>query len=372
MIKLIELNYHCHTEFDVPEQAIEKHALSSGFIHFIKDRVDLLLVKHLNYNGRGIFDSIRYAFFKSRNKFWYIPFATHRFIKKEKPDVIVVQGFVFVLQLMALRWAIGKRCIILVQHHGEKPFTGIKGFLQRKADAAIDGYLFTSLGNATIWLDKKVIAHRNKCFEILSASTNFSVLDKDACKQITGIAGVNNFIWVARLNSNKDPLTVLHAFKKYLLVQPDATLYMIYQTAELLNEIKTFISSSPTLQSAIHLTGKIEHADLLYWYNAADFYISGSHSEGSGYALVEAMACGCIPVVTNIPSFSTITLNGQYGFLFEPGNSSALLDILLHLKNLDKNNLSASTALYSQSSLSYKAVADQFFDLASALISKKP
>jgi glycosyltransferase involved in cell wall biosynthesis len=368
MIKLVELNYHCHTEFNRPEQVVEKHALSSGFIHFITDRVELLLVKHLNYNGHSTIKNIRYAFFKSRNKFWHIPFATHRFIKKEKPDVVLVQGFVFVLQVMALRWVLGKKCIILVQHHGEKPFSGIKGFFQRKADACINGYLFTALGNAGIWIDKKVISNRKKCFSILSASTQFAAKDKAQCKQITRIKGTVNFIWVGRLNANKDPVTVLKAFEKFIAGYPGVALYMIYQTEELLDVIKKMIAGSATLQTAVHLVGKIEHNKLEAWYNAADFYISGSHSEGSGYALVEAMACGCIPVVSAIPSFKKITRSGEFGILFEPGNAGELYQKLVGTNSLDKENYSRIIQQYSAAQLSYKAVADQIYTLASNMV----
>ena len=369
-MKLLELNYHCHTEFNLPEQAVEKHALSSGYIHFIKDRLELVLVKHLNYKGQAAIDGIRYGFFKSSNKFWYIPFATHRFIKKEKPDIILVQGFVFVLQVMALRFLLGKNCIILVQHHGEKPFTGIKGFLQRRADRCINGYLFTAVGNADIWLNKKVISDKSKCFTILSASSNFTLKDKTVCKKITGISGTNNFIWVARLNSNKDPFTVLKGFELYCTVNPAARLYMIYQTEELLDTIKSRIAASPILQQAVLLIGKIAHRDLEDWYNAADFYISGSHSEGSGYALVEAMACGCIPVVTQIPSFKQITANGKYGFLFEPGSISDVYQKLLDTDKIDRQQYAQLVYEYSKTALSYKAVADQMYDLASDLMAK--
>lgn len=370
MIKIAELNYHCHTEFNRPEQAVEKHALSSGFIHFIKQRVELVLVKHLNYFGQSTIEDIRYAFFKSRNKFWYIPFSTHRFIKKEKPDVILVQGFVFVLQVMALRLLMGKNCIILVQHHGEKPFTGIKGFFQRCADRCINGYLFTAIGNADIWLSKKVISDKNKCFTILSASTNFTIRDKDVCKKITGINGEKNFIWVARLNSNKDPFTVLKGFELYCTVNPAARLYMIYQTEELLEYCKAMVAASPLLKQAVHLIGKKEHHELEDWYNAADFYISGSHSEGSGYALVEAMACGCVPVVTQIPSFTQITGSGKYGFLFEPGNITDLYQKLQDTDTINLQQYAQSVHEYSKTSLSYKAVADQIFQLASKLLAK--
>jgi len=42
------------------------------------------------------------------------------------------------------------------------------------------------------------------------------------------------------------------------------------------------------------------------FFSAADIFIVGSHHEGSGYALMEALACGAIPVVTNIPAFRAL------------------------------------------------------------------
>jgi len=370
MIKLVELNYHCHTEYTRPEQVIAKHALSSGFIHFIKDKVELVLVKHLNYAGEARIENIHYRFFRSRNKFCYIPFKTHRFIKNERPDVILVQGFVFVLQVMFLRWKLGKDCVILVQHHGEKPFTGLKGFLQRRADACIDGYLFTSLDNATEWMNKKIITSRDKCYEVLSASSGFSLRDKAVCKTKLNMAGENNFLWGGRLNRNKDPITVIKAFEKYLDVNRLARLYMIYQTEELVTDIKTHIAGSEVLKNAVYLIGNIENRELEYWYNAADLYISGSHSEGSGYALVEAMACGCIPVVTAIPSFKKITCEGKYGILFEPGNADDLYNKLIDTNTLDKETYSRMVHAHAEENLSYKAVADQIYQLSLSLITK--
>ena len=38
-------------------------------------------------------------------------------------------------------------------------------------------------------------------------------------------------------------------------------------------------------------------------YSAADLFVVGSHHQGSGYALMEACACGAVPVVTAIPTF---------------------------------------------------------------------
>ena len=58
------------------------------------------------------------------------------------------------------------------------------------------------------------------------------------------------------------------------------------------------------------------------WFSAADGYVSGSHREGSGFALIESMSCGCVPIVTDIPSFRKIS--GKYGFLWRPGDAESL------------------------------------------------
>ena len=55
------------------------------------------------------------------------------------------------------------------------------------------------------------------------------------------------------------------------------------------------------------------------FYSAADLFVVGSHHEGSGYALMEACACGAVPVVTGIPTFRLLTGSGSIGALWTPG-----------------------------------------------------
>ena len=56
----------------------------------------------------------------------------------------------------------------------------------------------------------------------------------------------------------------------------------------------------------VTLVGRVGHDEMPNYYAAADVFISGSHYEGSGYALIEAMSAGVVPVVTDIPSFRAI------------------------------------------------------------------
>lgn len=367
MIKLIDLNYHTHSGISHPEEVLELQKASIGFVDFIREKLSIQLIKHLNYEGERCVNEVKYVFFKSRNKFWYIPFKTHRYIRKQNPDIVLIQGFIFPLQLIALKFELSKKTKIIIQHHGEKPFQGFKKFFQKIADHYIQIYLFTASENANEWIEKKIISNKKKCCELLEASTSFKLKDKRQGKLQLSFAGNENFLWVGRLIVGKDPMTLINAFEKYLIVCPEARLFMIYQTEELLPLIERKLDENRRLKKAVVLKGKVNHSELEVWYNAADYFISGSHKEGSGYALIEAMSCGCIPVVTSIPSFKKITCDGKFGFLFEPGNSESLLKILLNLKNFDNEKFSHSIITRFNNSLSFKSIADDLFSICEKL-----
>jgi len=370
MIKLLHLNYYHHGEHNSPMPVIELHKFSSGFIDHISSQVDFVSVKHMNHTGSMEVNGINYHFFKSRNEGWYIPFATHRFIKKQKPDVVLVEGFVFPLQVLFLRWKLGKKPIIMLQHHGESPWKGLHGFLQKIAGRVVNAYLFTSMGNAEQWISNG-IGKKEKCFEVLSASTSMIALDKTVCRKKLGIQSEFSFLWVGRLMKGKDPITVLDGFGAFCRICPTARLYMIFQTEELLSEVESFIHKDEFLRKAVLLCGKISNEELTEWYSASDFFISGSHSEGSGYALVEAMTCGCIPVVTDIPPFRKITGNGRYGFLFQPGDQLDLLEKLSGTREIDRKAFSEKIKEYSRQELSCSAISNQITALSTMLVREK-
>ena len=361
-MKFLHLNYHCHLEQIDPLWVIEKHKFASGFIYPLSRQVDFLSVKHMDFEGRVYWDGIHYHFFRRKNRFFNIPWRTHNFIRKQKPDVILVEGFVFPFQVLLLRMAVGPGCRIIVQHHAEIPFTGIRARVQKWADRCIDAYLFTSMGNATPWL-KTIISNPGKCVEVLSASTSFKPLDKNDCRRKLGIEGTLNFLWVGLLNPRKDPLTVLKAFRLFLMIHPHAKLYMIYQSEELLGEINTMIRDDDVLGKAVILLGKKTPEELPAWYSAMDVFVLGSHREGSGYALVEAMTCGCFPVVTNIPSFHKITDHGRLGLLFEPGNPKSLFLKLQELSLINLEEKSREIKAYAALNLSFETIAHQFMSL---------
>jgi len=368
-LKFIELNYHCHHEFSTPGEVIDKHRPSNLFAGELKKSTAIILVKHLDHEGEHMADGIRYRFFRSKNRFTHIPFKTHRFIKKEKPDIVLVQGFIFPLQVIALRLKLGKKCRVILQHQGELPFRRKKIF-QRIADRCVNAYLFTSIGIARIWIKAGVIKGNDKCYELPNASTTFSKQDKEQSQQQTGMAGNFNFLWVGRLNANKDPLTVLTGFEKYFSVNPESRLYMIYQENDLLENIRQLVHNSQSLKERVILVGEIMHKQLEKWYSAADYFVSGSHREGGSYALMEAIACGCIPIVTNIPAAVKMTGEGKIGYFYTPGEGEALFRTLRLLKKEEQSELSKATEEYFRENLSPKAIAIELNELCKGLLIK--
>lgn len=365
-LKIIELNYHCHPSGS-PTELLALHHAASGFVWEMKAWADMVLVKHRYQAASIVQDKVPCHFFVRRNRFWQIPWATHRFIKKEKPDIIIVQGFVFPLQVMALRMLLGKRPLIIAQHHGERPWTGIKGWAQRMADRYIAAYTFTDNGNAVPWLRSKIINSPQKCFEVLEAAPSLQPQDRTQALQLTGMDGHPNFLWVGRLQPVKDPVTVVNAFAQYLAHQPQAKLYLVFQDAALLGTIQAMIQKDDRLRQALHLVGKLDNNTLAHWFSAADYYLSGSHREGSGFALLEAMRCGCIPIVTDIPSFKKITDGGRLGFFYPPGQRDALLQVLLGLDRVDVNALRAEVLAYAQQNFTHAAIAGEIFKLLEKL-----
>ena len=160
-------------------------------------------------------------------------------------------------------------------------------------------------------------------FEIPESSTAFAPGDRDHARRQTGVFGNPALLWVGHLDPNKDPLTILRAVRTALAQLPEAHLWCAYATAPLLPQITQALARDPELAARVHLLGQVEHRHVEALCRACDLFVLASHSEGSGYALIEALACGLPPVVSDTPSFRTLTGNGAVGALARPDDAGA-------------------------------------------------
>lgn len=366
-MKIVHTNYLIVPEFNDPEIWINRLSFYSGVLEELAKEHEVSSVEKINYKGELKRKGVTYYFLLFKGRKLYFPFRLHRFIKRLQPDVVFVSGFIFPLQIIQLRLKLGKKVKIIVINRSERPFIGFKKYWQRFADRYVNAYLFPSLEFGEQWVGDGNISSFRKIHEAMHGSSFFVPGNQDVARSSLSISGSPIFLWVGRLNANKDPVTVVKGFIRSLEFQPSAKLYMIYQTEELLPEIKRLIEENNGACSSIFLVGKIPHLQMEEWYRAADFIISGSHYEGGGIAVCEAMSCGCIPVMTNIISFRKFSGPAKCGLLYEAGNVDALFSVLYKSISLNINEERKKALLQFREELSFEAIGRKIQDVIASL-----
>jgi glycosyltransferase involved in cell wall biosynthesis len=366
-MRYVFISYNYSADFDSPQAWFTRNLGYAGVMDNLSKKHEVINIKQINYEGIVTHNNIAYHFVNFSKKKLHFNFQLNLYVKSLKPDVVILHGLHQPVQLIQLGLMLGKNTRIIVQNHAEKPFPGgIKKRLQKLADKYADAYLFSSHDMGMEWVTAGNLKSPGKIHEVMEVSSVFFPIDRSETESQTNANDAPVFLWVGRLNDNKDPLNVVRAFLKFAECSPEAKLYMIYHTEELLPEIYELINSSPN-KEAIELIGKVPHADLLYWYNSADFILSGSHYEGSGTAICEAMSCGCVPLVTDILSFRMITNNGECGVLYEPGNEAALLEVLMQTRRMDVHEKRRLSIEYYKQNLSFEAIAGRIEGIAERL-----
>lgn len=87
------------------------------------------------------------------------------------------------------------------------------------------------------------------------------------------------------------------------------------------------------MEKYVKFVGEVERKDLLLYLNAADVYVSPSLSDGTSASLLEAMALGIPPVVTEIAGNVEWIKNGWSGILVPAKNSQQLAEKMALLIN---------------------------------------
>ena len=288
-------------------------------------------------------DGVRYEFVTDAEKPWLsttgAPSSFVDAVVNANADVVHVNGLIFPRLVVTLRQNVSARTAIVVQHHGgEFPIrgSGVIGqrLLQRwKAGlAGATALSFTAAEQAGPWRDAGVLANQ-RVIEIVEASTTMREVRRERAVTAIGLSGQPLILWVGRLTTNKDPLTVLDGLERALPQLPDARVVMVFGDNTLIDTVDERVRASALLASRVTLAGRVSHDEMPNYYAAADVFISGSHHEGSGYALIEAMSAGLVPVVTNIPSFRAIAGDGRERWA--PGDPADLARLLLKTCSTD-------------------------------------
>jgi len=89
-------------------------------------------------------------------------------------------------------------------------------------------------------------------------------------------------------------------------------------------EVLRGILAQHNVLERVHFAGQIAQQELPAYYQAADLYVSASHSDGSSVSLMEALACGLPSLVSDIPGNREWLADSPAGWLFPDGDVQAI------------------------------------------------
>ena len=379
-MRIVQTNAAYDPALRTPEALLDAyHTLTEWSAAIANAGATVAVVQRFHSDARTERDGISYQFTADREPPWLstaaAPTPFVRAVAGLAPDVVHVNGLIFPAVVAAIRKDLGPRVAIVAQHHGgDFPIrgSGIFGAFNRmkwrSGLASADALSFTAAAQAEPWRAAGMLTAQ-RILEIVEASTALRNASRERASTALGLSGRPLILWVGRLTTNKDPLTVLDGLERALPRLPDAHVIMVFGDDTLVEPVDTRIRSSAVLQPRVTLAGRVPREELPNYYAAADVFVSGSHSEGSGYALIEAMAAGVVPVVTDIPSFRVIA--GEQGARWPAGDAGAFSDALLRVCESDLPAGRAEVRARFDRVLSWHAIAERTISEYRSLVEVK-
>ncbi|MFI4868096.1 MAG: glycosyltransferase family 4 protein [Steroidobacterales bacterium] len=278
-----------------------------------------------------------------------------RLIRDLNADVLHVHGLGFPHEVLALA-KLAPRTPMLLQDHADQPPRKWRRPLWRRCLSAASGLCFCAKEQAMPFRDAGLVSASTVVYEVPEGTSHFAPGDQAQAQRATGLHGDPCVLWVGHLNENKDPLTVLDGVSAAAERLPGLRLWCYFGSAPLLAAVQRRIAQDPRLAARTRLMGSVPHEQIQQVMRAADLFVLGSRREGSGYALLEAMACGVPPVVSDIPAFRALTGDAMVGELWPCGSAQRLALALVSIWMRSGKDLRASVRAHFDRELSIAAI----------------
>jgi glycosyltransferase involved in cell wall biosynthesis len=272
-----------------------------------------------------------------------------------RPDVFHVHGLNFAREVVGLR-GLAPQVPILLQDHADRPPRFWRRGRFRLGLGQADALAFCSRLQAQVFGRAGLLRAKVRIFEIPESTSDFTPGPRDVARAATGVSGDPALLWVGHLDANKDPLCVLEGVARAVPRLPGLQLWCCHGNAPLLDAVRRRIAADDALRTRVHLLGRVPHARVQELMRAADLFVLGSHREGCNFSVIEAMASGLAPVVTDIPSMRVLTADGAVGALWSRGDPDSLVSALTRAAAGDAAERRARTRAHFETQLSRAAL----------------
>jgi glycosyltransferase involved in cell wall biosynthesis len=289
-----------------------------------------------------------------------------------QPDVVHAFGATLDLNL-ALTAASARRSDtgLVVHYHGGGPEADpVTQALRRRTLGGADRLLFTHRAQADPWIAAGMVRPAQVA-EVVETSTHIRPEPRARAIALSRMRGEPACLMVGRLHPIKDPLTVLAGFAIVAERRPLAMLHIVGPDEGLEQACRAIVAATPSLVGRVHFHGAQPAESMPAYYGAADLLLQASRREWSGLSVLEAMACGVVPVLSDIPPFRAMTQEGRYGRLFPVGDAGALARAGLALRPRIARPLGYEVRAHFDARLSFAAIAGRLEDIYGEVLEER-
>ncbi len=110
----------------------------------------------------------------------------------------------------------------------------------------------------------------------------------------------------------------------------DAMFVFIWHEDDAGLELKWF-AERMGVKDYVRFIGRVDHDSVALYHQSADVMISVSDKDSGPIALQEAMACGAVPVISDIPSVRELVNDGYNGMLVDPHNIKQIAEATIRI-----------------------------------------
>lgn len=131
--------------------------------------------------------------------------------------------------------------------------------------------------------------------------------------------------YAARLVKQQKRADLLPAFIAGLEKRKINYILQIAGEGECGEEIISYIESC-CLHEKVQMLGRLPKSQMNDFWEAQDIFINLSEFEGCSLSMLEAMGCGCVPIVTDVSGSREFIVNNQNGFICKVGDLEGMAD----------------------------------------------
>ena len=256
--------------------------------------------------------------------------AVHGSAAAARPDVVHVNGLRHAARVGQLRRRLPARAALVLQDEGadpvERPLSQRAAI--RHALAAADLLLVDSHARSVAWRASGLAPDSLAIGDVMPWTTTIAPLPRDEARRRSGLDGSPALLWIGSLTEEDDPLAVVRGFALVAGRFPTARLTMLCDSGPLHEEVAQKIARTAALGPRVRLQSAAAPGELPAFYSAADYFVLGSRGPDGDWLVLEAMACGAVPVVADVPAFRGFSGSERVGALWKPGQPKACAEAL--------------------------------------------